>query len=890
MKHLKKLSLAFLLTTLFSISFTSCIDTDVDPAVEAIYAAQADLIAAQSAVQNAEAAYLTAQANAEQAAADELAAITARYTAMTIIELEEARAAADLAVEEARIAMLLAQAQFDQDLAQIADAIRTAANAEAGRHATDYATAMSQLSALRGERLTLTQAIADNQLFMQSTATNAEMTWAVYLANLERDVLAKEASVIANEEYIVRANAYLGDYDAMVIALDAANAAVTAKQAEIQALLDEDTQIDTDIAAAGTFDAFQTDYEALLLTLEGDGSETAAPISGLEGNLAFYTTSATTLSTVTIPGLNTTIANYDGTTTTLGGVVSTTATAETNAGGAITTAEAALGTSLGAPSAGNAPSTLTTLYAALFNAQLEKADATAALTTLVGIIAGLEGSLQTAANDLNAAQITYDGGIVAVDALVTSTGAAVSTAQAGVTTAIANYELWRDRFEGGTTVNGGFYWEDTLPAVSVVLGDTVLGTHTDASGAATTSYVRVASWTYNDVAPVGAGPEDTYTPLTIDTAQQATIDGVAELAILGNGTITQGDYVTAYPLAGNTETYFIEVGLDDVSYSNLVQMNLASTALGNEDIFDNPPVFGDGATGDADAYSVLWDAQLAEINALDAQANFGVDLAAKQLIYDDLKAVYEDELNLLDAAQLLEANKIAAIVAPQSAVNTAVTALGTTLGTPIVTSTVSTATTLYAALWNAEIANLIADAALATHLATTVPMYEAQLATAEGDLVTANNMISEINILIVRLTADIAALTAEYEALVATPLYAAQQVRILEIADEIAVLTAEKAVLTTEASALAITIMFEGSGSVAAIDAAIVTAQAVIDGAPAYLAIKAAQIALGEVSVENLQAAIDNQMIQLADLDAEIAAKMIEADGYLALLNEALGN
>ncbi|MFK5958985.1 MAG: hypothetical protein QM495_08975, partial [Lutibacter sp.] len=69
MRNLKKLSLALMLTTLFSISFTSCIDTNVDPAVEAIYAAQADLIAAQTAVQNAEADYLTAQAAAEQAQA-----------------------------------------------------------------------------------------------------------------------------------------------------------------------------------------------------------------------------------------------------------------------------------------------------------------------------------------------------------------------------------------------------------------------------------------------------------------------------------------------------------------------------------------------------------------------------------------------------------------------------------------------------------------------------------------------------------------------------------------------------------------------------------------------------------------------------------------------------
>ena len=69
MKNLKKLSVVFMIATLFSASFTSCIDNEVSPVVEAIYEAQADLIAAQAAVQQAEAALLEAQAAAEQAQA-----------------------------------------------------------------------------------------------------------------------------------------------------------------------------------------------------------------------------------------------------------------------------------------------------------------------------------------------------------------------------------------------------------------------------------------------------------------------------------------------------------------------------------------------------------------------------------------------------------------------------------------------------------------------------------------------------------------------------------------------------------------------------------------------------------------------------------------------------
>ena len=83
MKNLKKLSVVFMLTALFSTSFTSCIDNEVDPIVETIYAAQADLIAAQAAVQNAEAALRLARAAAAQAQADLLTAQANQVDAIT---------------------------------------------------------------------------------------------------------------------------------------------------------------------------------------------------------------------------------------------------------------------------------------------------------------------------------------------------------------------------------------------------------------------------------------------------------------------------------------------------------------------------------------------------------------------------------------------------------------------------------------------------------------------------------------------------------------------------------------------------------------------------------------------------------------------------------------
>ncbi|WP_456463728.1 hypothetical protein, partial [Lutibacter sp.] len=72
-----------MITALFSTSFTSCIDNEVSPLVEAIYSAQAGLMAAQTAVQNAEADLLTSQAAAAQANADLLAAQAAQVDAIT---------------------------------------------------------------------------------------------------------------------------------------------------------------------------------------------------------------------------------------------------------------------------------------------------------------------------------------------------------------------------------------------------------------------------------------------------------------------------------------------------------------------------------------------------------------------------------------------------------------------------------------------------------------------------------------------------------------------------------------------------------------------------------------------------------------------------------------
>ena len=172
---------------------------------------------------------------------------------------------------------------------------------------------------------------------------------------------------------------------------------------------------------------------------------------------------------------------------------------------------------------------------------------------------------------------------------------------------------------------------------------------TDDTGTAVVSYVRVESWMYNGV--------DDNTALTINATVVAANPGGSNV-ILGDAVLTDAEVAAAYP-AGTVE-YYIEVGTDDESSDNLAEFQAATTALGNEDIMDVPPVLGDTATGGTDAYSVLWDAMLAEIEAIDALANFGVALAAAQLVYDDLKVIYENEVLLLVAAQDVLAAAVAA--------------------------------------------------------------------------------------------------------------------------------------------------------------------------------------------------------------------------------------
>ena len=209
-----------MLTTLFSVSFTSCIDNEVSPVVEAIYAAQADLIAAQAGVQNAEAALLLAQAQSEEAQAAYTAAQTAQVEAYTAgIEednayqallheqyLLELVAQTNLDVANAENALALAQVQFESDMAAAVAAMEAAGAQLAVGYAWDYAGAMQHANSLMQDLLGAKADLANAQLMQ-----NGNVSWEFYLAQMQGNVATAIAAKADLETAIADMEAYIAD-------------------------------------------------------------------------------------------------------------------------------------------------------------------------------------------------------------------------------------------------------------------------------------------------------------------------------------------------------------------------------------------------------------------------------------------------------------------------------------------------------------------------------------------------------------------------------------------------------------------------------------------------------------------------------------------------------
>ena len=829
---MKTLALLFLAVIMSSTGLVSCIDEEVDSAVESIYRNQALLLASQAALLDAQASYETAKAAAENAYAVQTAAnvaIAQNESAADIADQTEVlrllTAQNDMLVAAAIIALDSAQLVWEASMIALQGDIAGAKVILADGYFSKFQNTHIAIAILESSKLTDESLLNIEKLFETTGGVTSEF----YLAGLQVDLAKLEADLAADQLIVSEMEAAMADPSTN-----------SGRSAELKAMKKaNEEEITVNAIADAELDAQKSPLVAELAVLAG----TDAALHTLESQIVAAEAAIVTLKA--------TIVGYEAALLTAETALVTIDQDLIDAQGVINAAVAAeLITDAAEIAAENAESI----------DQGELTVAQTALTTLVGVIGTLEGSLNAAAADLFTKQAAYDGGIVAATTLVTTTGTNITVAQGGVTTATIAYQTWRDRFEGGPTTNGGHYWEDTT-SPSVVLGDDVLGTHTDASGAATTSYVRVSSWTYNDNGVAGPTPDDTYTPLTIDVAQQGTVTGPGEVAILGNGAIDPTQYLTAYPLAGSTETHFVEVGIDDVSYSNLTKFQAATTALGNEDIMDVPPVFGNADKTETDAYSVLWNAMLAEINAIDALATFGVARAAAQTVYDDLKDIYESQVTLLDAAQAVVATATADLAITAAAEDVAETADG------LADAAVSAANT--------------AKTALGTRVAleSTIESIKHNITVESVDLALLELPIAAKKAKLVELFADLDAdYAGESEAIA---------VAIADIDSQIADLTIATQASTTENTAIDLIIAALAT-DVAAQKAIYDAAVSAVAAAPDAINKKQTAIASGQFSVEEVQAYIVTLEAKIVGLQSQIDALGLVADEYYALMVAAL--
>jgi len=242
MKNLKKLSVVLMITTLFSASFTSCIDNEVSPVVEAIYEAQADLIAAQSAVQNAQASFISAQADNEQAQAALLLAQADAAAALAQGELAVMLAQAGLTDAQAALVMAQSASLADLTAAQVAALI-----AEAGLTDAQAALIIAQAAVAMAEAGSI-ETLAQGELALllaQAGLLDAESAQTMANAQLVSAQAARLALLAEGELAKLLSEAGLTDAEAAAIA--------TLSQGELAVLL----------ASAGLMDAEAAEIAAL---------------------------------------------------------------------------------------------------------------------------------------------------------------------------------------------------------------------------------------------------------------------------------------------------------------------------------------------------------------------------------------------------------------------------------------------------------------------------------------------------------------------------------------------------------------------------------------------------------------------------------------------------
>lgn len=915
-----------MMTALFSLTFTSCIDNEVSPVVEAIYEAQADLIAAQAAVQNAEATLLLAQANAENAQAEYTAALTAQeaaYTAGIIADnayqaarrvqlLLELVAETNKAVADAENALALAQIQFEIDMDEaVAEMEAAGANLAVG-YAYDYRYAMQVVSNLKSDKASKEGQLALAELYLK--AGTPETTWTLYLAGLNANLAAEQAKVVAAEAAIVTLNTAKSNPTAretQIAGLKAQKTTLEARKVELvaQIALAEQNRL----AAQKAID----DATAFMSSPSGTYATAKASLDSWKAAYA-VDTAQVRIQTANVATYTAAIANYAGTTTTLTTAKNAAVTAIgqntaplSGLKGDIKTLENTLGVYGTAPVYGNNARTATAPAVLTANDKLWNADL--ALLTFEADFAQLTLSYNLAAIALVNATNTYN--TTGWPALILSAQTALTTAQGNLTTATAYYNAKKTIFEANPA---GLTWFDQTTPLGGSVAESFpafpnsrIGIHTDAIS---TSYAYVTGWV--------EAPAGTWTATTISAGMVTAIPGTASAYT--------GPVLSAtMPSVSATTGFYVELEGDDLSETNVALFNDASNKLGVEvtapfytgttvrnytDVaprnFTISGVAGYYNPTGATSYQLLWNAA-----KLVSQLQYQSTAAAAILV--DAQEDYDYQKGLFETGLATRATLKAAVDAqlviigadstpgPASGLEGQLEALNkqlgnTAFGTPNpgtdVAKTTATGTlgsdyymvgsvktlTAYAVKWNAELA-------LAKHLATTLATYQTWLTTAQGNLTTATREAAEDLIYIAKYTADLAALQTQYNALILTPLYAALNVTLVNATQAKAALVAEDnaatisiSSLTTLISALATTVP-DYTALIAAENLKITNAKAEI---------LAAQIAIskGGVDLASLQRNVQLLKDDIATLTQRIANAQAIADKFKALMNAALAS
>lgn len=621
-----------MLTALFSVTFTSCIDNEVSPLVEAIYEAQADLIAAQAGVQNAEAALRLAQANATEANA----AYTAALTASVEIEnahdtlaneqlLRELIAETDLAVAVAQNDLAEAQVQFNLDMAILMAELAEAGAVDAAAYAAKYALHVGNVNTLTSTLIGKKASLALKELMLMGGTPN--VSWEFYLAGLnselatlEGDLAANLAAIAGYEEAMDNPTgiaAQRADLVAQIAALEDENVGLAVDIAEAENVR---LAAAAELTAAGTWvtnvynpaKSLVTNAEVSKKALVDENVILLEDIGDLDLALADYTAA---LEAAELAVSNAETA-YDAAWLALG---------EENGAGADVAYNLYFEVDAdGDPIAAGgskkyvAPANLQEVYV---NARIDYLAAADGFDDYQADFDALIATYNAAAAELVVQQAAFDGGTWTADLATANDD--LDTANDDLLVAQNAYAAAKTTFEADPTGT-----VNTDGPVDVVTDLGYLGIHTDLPG--TKTYMRVATFTetfggsgvyvpntflptkytaaslatYLNTAVTGLYALDgTLTASTTDdpTAKYAvsddtqvvlweqdgtSTDAAGAVSILGGGvvaTLTPTNVQDATSVPGNLNieyAYFVEVESDDSSISKLASFNIATNMLG----------------------------------------------------------------------------------------------------------------------------------------------------------------------------------------------------------------------------------------------------------------------------------------------------------------------